>query len=105
MKKNPEMTKDELAQKISDKLVKEDKESKNNEFESNGMLAGIFAQMRQVFPGMPEGKLKKVIRKNQDANPEELVNKIAEKIGRHPFFGGRRFGRGGHGKHFNPHRR
>lgn len=104
IKKNPEMTKDELSQWISEKLLKEAQESKNSDFENNGILAAKFAQMREVFPRMPERKLQKTILKNQEASPEVLVNKIAEKVGRHPFFG-QRFQNEAFSQHFNPHRR
>ena len=102
VKKNPEMTKEQLAEKISAKLAKQNLSS--GEFDKDVSLALKFSQMREVFPRMPDHRLKKLISKNAEASPEDLIQKIVDKMPGHRCFEGG-FRSEQFSKHFNPHRR
>jgi hypothetical protein len=102
LKKNPEMTKDGLAEKISEKIAK--RNIRSIEFDKDGSLALKFSQMREVFPHMPDQRLKKLISKNSEASPEDLIQKIVDKMPGRPFFQGG-FRHEQFSNHFNPQRR
>jgi hypothetical protein len=102
LKKNPEMTKDGLAEKISEKIAK--RNIRSSEFDKDGSLALKFSQMREVFPKLPDHILKNLISKNSEASPEDLIQKIVDKMPGRPFFQ-RGFKHEQFSNHFNPHRR